>query len=152
MKTVLAISFAAAQLVCAQSKTDWASLSKLAAREQIKVSMSDGKSYRGEFQSVTADSLAMVAAATQQSLPHTQVTRVSVKGDSHRGRNALIGLGVGAAGGLAIGAAGDAQCSRDCFLGGNIGKAVLTPIGAIAGAIIGVAWPTGGWHDVYRVK
>jgi hypothetical protein len=53
---------------------------------------------------------------------------------------------------LAIGAAGDSTCHSDCFVGNNIGKEVLTPVGAIVGTIVGVAWPTGGWHEVYRSK
>jgi len=152
MYRALALLLAAAGFVFAQSKTDWASLNKLAAGEPIRVSMTDGKSYKGEFQSVSADSLVMVAASTQQSLAHAQVAKVSLKGESHRGRNTLIGLGVGAAGGLAIGAGADAACSRDCFLGNNIGKAIFTPLGAIIGTIVGAVWPTGGWHDVYRAK
>jgi hypothetical protein len=32
----------------------------------------------------------------------------------------------------------------------NGGKAVLTPLGAIIGAVVGVAIPSGGWHDIYR--
>src|SRR5579864_5234178 len=152
MYRVLALLLATAGFVFAQSKNDWASLDKLAAGDQIRVSMTDGKSYKGEFQSASADSMMMVAASSQQSLAHAQVAKVAVKRDGHRGRNTLIGLGVGAAGGLAIGAAGDAQCGHNCFLGNNIGKAVVTPIGAIIGTIIGAVWPTGGWHDVYRAK
>jgi len=34
----------------------------------------------------------------------------------------------------------------------NLGKEVLTPLGALAGAVVGALIPTGGWHDVYRAR
>lgn len=114
--------------------------------------MSDGKSFRGQLQSTTDESLIMVAANSQQTLARPQIAKVATKGASHRGRNALIGLGIGAGSGLAIGAGSDASCGGHCFFGNNIGKEVLTPIGAIVGTIVGAVWPTGGWHDVYRSK
>lgn len=111
--------------------------------------MNDGKSFRGQLQSTSDESLIMVAASSQQTLARAQITKVATKRESHRGRNALIGLGVGAGGGLAVGAGVD-HGDHGWFQ--NIGKEVFTPLGALVGVIVGVAWPTGGWHDVYRVK
>jgi hypothetical protein len=160
MKLVLAILLAAGVIAAQTSappagtlgKSDWAGVKRLAAGQEIRVSLSDGKSFRGQLQSATDESLIMVAASSQQTLARLQISKVATKGDSHRARNALIGLGIGAGGGLAIGAAGDSTCHSDCFVGNNIGKEVLTPVGAIVGTIVGVAWPTGGWHEVYRSK
>jgi hypothetical protein len=143
----------AAGVIAAQSPNmDWANVKRLAAGEEIRVSMTDGKAFRGQLQSTTDESLIMIAASSQQTLARAQVTKVATKRDSHRGRNALIGLGVGAGGGLAIGAGTDSSCSGHCWFGNNIGKEVFTPLGALVGVIIGVAWPTGGWHEVYRGK
>jgi len=144
---LLAASFAQAQ--SSSGTTDWANVKRVAAGEEIRVSMSDGKAFRGEFQSATDQSLIMVAASSQQTLDRATVTRIATRRDSHRGRNALIGLGVGAGGGLAVGAGVD-HGDHGWFQ--NIGKEVFTPLGALVGVIVGVAWPTGGWHDVYRVK
>jgi len=160
MRLVLGILLAAG-LIAAQTptppsnpgKSDWANVKRLAAGEEIRVSTTDGKSFRGQLQSTTDESLIMVAASAQQTLARAQVTKIATKGTSHRRRNALIGLGVGAGTGLAIGAGTDQSCAaHGCFLGANIGKEVLTPLGALVGVIIGVAWPTGGWHEVYRSK
>lgn len=128
---------------------DWANLKRLAAGEEIRVSMSDGKSFRGQLQSTTDESLIMIVASAQQALARPQIAKVAKKSASHRTRNTLIGLGVGAGGGLAIGAGVD-HGDRGWFQ--NFGKETLTPIGALVGAIVGVAWPTGGWHEVYRLK
>ncbi|HWJ40354.1 MAG TPA: hypothetical protein VNT29_04455 [Candidatus Limnocylindrales bacterium] len=152
MRLMLGILLAAG-IIAAQpppspaSSGGWANVKRLATGEEIRVSMTDGKSFRGQLQSATDDSLIIVAASSQETLAITQIKKVSTKRDGHRGRNALIGLGVGAGAGLAIGAATDAN---EGFL--DIGKQVFTPIGAIIGVLVGVAWPTGGWHDVYRVK
>ncbi len=132
---------------------DWGNLKRLAPGEEIRVSTSDGKSYRGALRNVADDSLIVVTAAGEQSLARAQVVKAAFKKQGHRARNTLIGLGVGAAGGLAVGAGIDAHCTGDCgFYPGGLGKAVFTPFGALIGTIIGVAWPTGGWHDVYRTK
>jgi hypothetical protein len=139
-------------LAAAQSKTDWANVKKLAPGDPIRVSMTDGKSYRGNLQSVTDDSLIVTVSTGQETLARAQVAKVGVKGASHRGRNTLIGLGVGAGAGVAIGAGVDSTCHANCWFGGNIGKEVFTPLGAIIGTVVGVAWPTGGWKEVYRAK
>jgi len=151
MKIVIGILLAAGIAAAQSPKSDWTNLKKVAAGEEIRVSMSDGKSFRGQLQSSTDDSLIMIAASSQQTLARPQVSKIAIKGKSHRARNTLIGLGVGAGGGLAIGAGVDHGCAR-CFFGRNIGKEIFTPVGAIVGLGIGVAWPTGRWHDVYRSK
>jgi hypothetical protein len=159
MKFGLAILFSAG-FISAQppvpsnnpASTDWAKVKRLAAGEEIRVSRTDGKSFLGQLQSTTDASLIMVAASSQQTLDRAQIKRIATKGVSHRGRNTLIGLGIGAGGGLAIGAGTDSSCGGHCWFGNNVGKEVFTPIGAIIGTIVGVAWPTGGWHEVYRSK
>jgi len=142
---VLAAGTAAAQ-------HNWANVNSVPVGEEIRVSLEGKKSFRGQFQSVSDESLVIFAANTQQSLARAQILRVSVRSESHRKRNTLIGLGVGAGAGLGIGAGLDHSCNSSCWFNDNIGKAVFTPLGALIGTVIGVAWPTGGWHEVYRSK
>jgi hypothetical protein len=136
----------------APAQNNWANVKGLPVGGEIRVSLQGGKSYRGQVQNVTDESLIIVAASSQETLARPQIKKVSSKGDSHRGRNTLIGLGIGAGAGLAIGAGSDASCGGHCWFGNSIGKEVLTPVGAIIGTIIGVAWPTGIWHDIYKSK
>jgi hypothetical protein len=137
----------------AVAQPNWATVKSLTVGGEIKVSATGGKSFRGQLQSVTEESLVVLAPNTQQSLARADVLKVSTKGESHRKRNTLIGLGVGAGAGLGVGAGIDHGCvPRGCFFSDNIGKAVFTPLGALIGTIIGVAWPTGYWHEVYRSK
>ena len=148
MKAMLLIMAAA---MASAQKTEWANVKGLPIGREIRVSL-EGKSFRGQVQNVTDDSLVIVAASSQQTLARAEIKKVSTKGESHRLRNTLIGLGIGAGAGLGIGAGSDAGCSPHCFLGNDLGKAIFTPIGAIVGTVVGVAWPTGLWHDIYRVK
>ena len=82
------------------------------------------------------------------------IASVSTKGRNHRLRNALIGFGGGAGVGLIAGTASDSGCPKNgCFrVGKNLGKEVLTPLGALIGVTVGALLPTGGWRDVYRAK
>src|SRR5579862_3247054 len=139
----------------AQPSSDWASLGRtpaLSAGTEIQVKTTDDKRYRGKFQSASDDGLVLTTSSGEERLARSAIARVSVGRPGHRARNALIGLGAGAAGGLAIGAAADASCKSFCFVGNNLGKVIFTPMGALVGVLIGALLPTGGWHEVYRVK
>jgi hypothetical protein len=106
---------------------------------------------RGFFQKSTTDTLVVSASRSEESLTRADVLRVQLKKPGHRGRNTLIGLGVGAGTGLTAGAIFDAKTNDD-FLISGFGKVAFTAFGGVVGTVIGVALPTGGWRDVYRVR
>jgi MFS family permease len=65
--------------------------------------------------------------------------------------NALIGLGVGTAAGLAIGY-GIEHCSNKggwCGLDEAAGTGVGGVAGLVGGTLTGVFWHTGGWRKIY---
>src|SRR5271170_5452615 len=105
MKFALLLLLAATAAIA--QKTNWANVSALPVGGDIRVSLEGGKSYRGQLQSVTDESLIIVAASSQETLSRPQIKKVATKGDSHRLRNTLIGLGIGAGAGLGIGAGVD---------------------------------------------
>lgn len=125
----------------------WANVRQLAPGTGIRLALTGGRTLRGSVQTVTPDSLTINANQSQEMLPRGEIRRVESKRNGHRGRNTLIGLAIGAGGGLGVGAAVD---SGDHGWFPNLGKAILTPAGAIIGAIVGVAIPSGGWHEIYR--
>jgi hypothetical protein len=147
LATLVAALAVSATAQPAKPIAQWANLNLLENGSEIRVVLAGGKTWRGFLQSVSPDSLAINAATSQESLSRQQIKLVSQKRPGHRGRNTLIGLAIGAAGGLGTGAAID-HGDRGWFP--NFGKAVFTPIGAIIGAVVGVAIPTGGWRVVYR--
>jgi hypothetical protein len=144
MAAALTVSAAGQQT---KAIAQWANLNHLENGSEIRVVLAGGKTLRGFLQSVSPDSLAINATTSQEALSRQDVKVISQKRPGHRGRNTLIGLAIGAGGGLATGAAID-HGDRGWFP--NFGKAVFTPIGAIIGAVVGVAIPTGGWRLVYR--
>lgn len=128
----------------------WVTVKQLAPGEQVKIVLNGGKSHRGVLQSVGDDAIAI---GTGESFQKQDVRRVLVKKRGHRGRNALIGLGIGAAAGLASGAAIDSDCSKTSIIcTGNRGKAILTPVFGVLGLGIGAVVPSGGWREVYKAQ
>jgi hypothetical protein len=152
----LAPILAAQPLSQSSARSDWGNLTKLTAGDEIRVIVAARGGMRARFEGVTNESLIVNTAGKEESLDRASVASVAAKGESHRRRNALIGLGVGAGTGLALGAVADAHpCggSRDCLnIFPNFGKEVGTPVGAVIGLTVGALLPTGGWHDIYRSR
>ena len=133
----------------AKPNANWANLNQLVTGAEIRVTLANGKALRGFMQRVTPDSLVINAMTSQEALSRQEVRRVSLRRPGHRGRNTLIGLAVGAGGGLAFGAVAVSR-TRPGAMFLNLSYAVFTPLGALVGTVVGVALPTGGWRDVYR--
>jgi hypothetical protein len=125
---------------------NWENLKQLSPRQEVKVVQNDAKSFQGNFQSVSDEAIVLHLAAGDQTFPKQNVLRISVQGQGHRIRNALIGAAIGAGVGLGIGAAND----NPNGLFPNISKEVFTPVGGLIGAIAGALVPTRGWHEIYR--
>lgn len=126
----------------------WDKLREIERGTQIRVQVADGQRIQGAFESADSASLIVLQTSGHSSLPRAGIREVRIRKAGHRGRNTLIGLGIGTAGGLAAGAAVDAKDKTSFFP--NAGKIAFTPIGAIIGTVIGVAMPTGGWSAIYR--
>src|ERR1019366_6280450 len=150
LPALLAATLAAAA-AAQQTKpiANWANLNQLVTGAEIRVTLANGKTLSGFMQSVTPESLAINATASQETLSRQDIRRVALKRPGHRGRNTLIGLAIGTSAGLAVGAGVDAKSGPGRMFP-DLGKAVFSPLGAIVGTVIGVALPTGGWRDVYR--
>ena len=143
--------------------SSWDNLKSLRAGQEIRVVMNNVKSYQGGFESLSDDGITLRQAAGEQTLPRKDILRVSWKGQNHQSRNALIGAVVGAGAGLGIGLTANhviwshVNCTEGPLF--NCGyppnphyMVILTPVGALAGAVIGAVGPTGRWHEVYRAR
>jgi hypothetical protein len=122
-------------------KANWDNVKQLLPDEQVRVVLSDAKSYRGLTQTVNDDAIALHMLSGDQMFKREDILRVSSRGEPHRGRNAAIGAGIGT---LAAGAIFAAA------IGSGYGMLVGILPGGGVGAIAGAVLPTGGWQDVYR--
>ena len=141
---------------------NWDHLKSLAPGQEIRVVMTNVKSYQGEFESVSADGITLRQPAGEQTLARQDIVRVSAKtGQNHPDRKMLAGAAVGAAAGLITGILinnhiwNHVNCTEgpafNCSGPPNPHWGyILTPAGGLGGAIIGRRVRTSGWHDVYR--
>ncbi len=81
---------------------NWDNLKQLAPGTEIKIVLKNVKSYQGKFQSVSDEAIVVQLGKGGQTFTRQNVLRVSIKGEPHRGRRALIGAAVGAGIGLGV--------------------------------------------------
>jgi hypothetical protein len=101
-------SFAVAVLMCLLSvpafsdESNWDNLKRLEAGDKIRVIEVDRAAVAGRFVGFTEGGLTLRVAKHDLLIPRDRVYRVTTGG---RGRNALIGLALGAAAGVVLGVA-----------------------------------------------
>ncbi|HEY2843908.1 MAG TPA: hypothetical protein VGJ09_09665 [Bryobacteraceae bacterium] len=133
------------------NNADWNVVKALASGTDVRITVGV-HTVRGRILHATDEGLVLRSENSEEMFLRQEVTRVLLKGGSHRGRNSLIGLGGGAAVGAALGAATHQDCSGFCLFytsrgtDAAIGAIVLGVIGAGVGALI----PTRSWLEVYR--
>jgi hypothetical protein len=132
------------------TQANWNALKALTAGTQVRIT--DGfRTVDGKLDRTTDDAIVVTSGKGQEMFNRRDVSIVSVKKQSHRTRNTLIGLGVGAGGGLAFGGA-LANDAKDSILGGH-GPAIIASsagAGALVGVLVGAVIPSGGWRQVYK--
>jgi hypothetical protein len=153
LELMMAVSLCAAE--SPTTKGNWDNLRKLAPGDNIRIVLNDMKSYPANFQSVSDDAVVVRLETGEQSFGRESVLRVSAKGESHRRRNAFIGLLLGGAAGAIVAVASPELGQGTCSQGSCVDAGIVSALGFVGGGLgagIGAAIPTGGWHDVYRAR
>ena len=132
----------------------WNNLKHLAAGDEVRVVLNDGKSYAAKFQGFSDEAIVVRTFAGEQTFSRQDVLRVSAKKESHRMRNVLIGAAAGCGAGLGI-AAGYAASQRKEYPQNHyfeVDGPILGVLFGGAGGGLAAALSKGGWHDVYRAR
>ncbi len=127
----------------------WSAVQGLALGTQVRIKDAS-RSSAGKLDAVTDDSLVMTTGKGRETFGRQQVVTVSAKKPNHRGRNTLIGLGIGAAAGVVVGVAGRNKTGQLNIIPNSVIIGGTTAVGALIGTLIGVVIPTGGWRVIYK--
>lgn len=133
---VLALSCAS---VAQTGKSSWENLRQLKVDQKIQIAETSGAKHSVYFLSASDSAIRFRENIGERSIERSAIRSVKLT-DPRRGRNALIGLGVGAAGGAALGAA---TAPSNGILGGKgFGAFAVGLLGAAIGAGAGAILPT----------
>jgi hypothetical protein len=126
-----------------QGGSSWANVEQLRLGQNIRVLCSGQRSWTGRLTRVSADAVVLDVSGVERMTVRSEVLRIQVRS---RARSALIGLGIGAAGGLGVGylAASRARLKTDEKTAATAFGAALCAAG---GAGIGALVPS--WKTVY---
>jgi len=100
----------------------------------------------------TDEAIILHVKSAEQTILRQNLQSVSIRRAGHRGRNALIGGAIGAGVGLGAGVAIDRCSPNEIVCTGNKGKAILTPVFGLLGALVGAVIPAGSWQQIYRAS
>ena len=124
--------------------SDWDNLRQVRIGDKVEVVRHNLSKHKGKVLAWTEESISLRLKNQDVTIPREDVYRVTQLSKGHRGRNALIGLGLGAAAGTLIGRA--QWCSGEP--GFNVCTFVGLVFGVGIGAGVGSAFP--GHPTIYR--
>jgi hypothetical protein len=133
---VLTFSCASAIL---EAQTSWENLHRLKVNQKIQIVETNGAKHSVFFLSVSESAIRFRENIGERSIERTAIHSIALT-DPHRGRNALIGAGIGGGAGAAIGAA--ASEPGGGFTGRGFGAAAVGLMGALVGAGTGAILPS----------
>ena len=136
----------AAQPQTAAVETEWSNLQQLRVGDKVEVVRYNLSKHKGKMLAWTEESISLRLKNQEVTIPREEVYRVTWLSKSKRGRNALIGLVVGAAVGTLIGRA--QWCSGEP--GFNACTFVGLVMGTGIGAGVGAAFPN--HPTIYRAS
>ncbi len=127
---------------------NWAAIQAVTAGQKLVVKLKDGKTVKGEFNTATEQELTITRKSQSVTQRRELIAQVyQVVGKPAKGKYALIGAGLGAAAGAAI---GQSQVKPDAEIHLMMGFLIGTGIGALAG----MGWGASKRREVliYQVK
>jgi hypothetical protein len=130
------------------SQNNWDNLKQLRAGQKIEVVDSSMKTLKGAFVSISDEAISLQVGKSEQSVVRAKVVRVSVRDNSHRARNMLIGAAIAGGAALTAGLLANAPASNEGT--GCAGCVAGFAAGAAGGGAGLGAIP--GSRTIYRAK
>jgi len=129
------------------AQNNWDNLKELRPGQKIEVVDSSMKTLKGAFVSFTDEAISLQAGKREESVARAKVVRVSVRDNSHRTRNMLLGSGI--LGGIILIPAG-ILLGQQSNEGNSCGACVAAIVAGFGGGAALGAIP--GSRTVYRAK
>jgi len=133
---IASLLFSTISVVAQTSTSDWNALHSLAVDSKISVKLKIGKTVEGRFKNVSDSSLTLTARNNVVDVKREDVDSVYEVKRKSATKSTLIGLGIGAGGGAAIGAAGASNDDNFDKLDHAV-IAGLAVVGAVGGTVTG---------------
>ncbi|MEE8257580.1 MAG: hypothetical protein V3R60_06785, partial [Acidobacteriota bacterium] len=130
----------------------WENLQQVRVGQRIEVVDTNLKKLKGTFLSFSEEAISLRVKKDEVGVPRVNVLRVSSLDRSKRKRNILLGLAIGAGGGMLAGAGvASAAVGFDEGQGSNPAATIVgfLAAGADAGVAVGAS---SGYRTIYRVK
>jgi len=135
---ILISAMAPAAMAQKAAPGDWTVVQSLAPDQEIVISLKDGREVKGKFLDAGANELSITRKGKHESFPKDNISLIhQVKGKAQKGLFALIGAGVGAGTGVAIGSAKNSPPVDDGGIYPVMGAMLGAGIGAAGGFIFG---------------
>ena len=126
------------------ASSDWSALKAVGSESKLVVKQRNGKTVEGRLSSVSDDDLTLSVKNAPLSIKREDVLSVYQVQKKSATKATLIGLGVGAGSGAALGAVGAANDDSGFEKIDHAVTAGLTVIGGAAGALTGYLFGRGG--------
>lgn len=139
MTIAVLLSFLLSPLALAAqtAPTDWSRLNSLTSGTKLSVKLKDGKKVDGTFDGASDTTLSLTVKNARREIRREDVANVHQVGGTSAAKATLIGLGVGAGVGGAVGIAGSAGDNGDFDELDNAIAAGVVVLAAGAGALTG---------------
>ena len=134
--SVLTPSLFAQQMVL----DDWTAVQWLTPSDEIVITLKTEKEVKGKFLDAGAGEVSLERKGKRESVAKDTISQIHlIKGKANKGKWALIGAGIGAGTGFAIGQAKNSPPVDDGEIYPVVGTMIGTGVGAAVGYVFGIS-------------
>jgi len=119
---------------------DWTAVQSLTPSDEIVITLKTEKEVKGKFLDAGAGEVSVERKGKRESVAKDTISQIHlIKGKANKGKWALIGAGIGAGTGFAIGQAKNSPPVDDGEIYPIVGTMIGTGVGAAVGYVFGIS-------------